>query len=71
MDLESLGFDFYPVETRFDEEDRHLRTLGVLDDREEREQALDEMKVISRITQTKLYTDLVTNAEKHKDRLFA
>lgn len=55
----------------FDVEGRRLRTLGVLDDREEREKALTEMKVISRITQTMLYTDLVANAEKHKDRLFA
>lgn len=55
----------------FEVEGRRLRTLGVLDDREEREKALNEMKVVSRITRTMLYTDLVANAEKHKDRLFS
>ena len=50
-----------------DEEGKRLRTLGVLDDREEREKALNEMIVISRITQTMLYTDFVVNAEKCKD----
>lgn len=50
----------------FDVEGRCLKTLGVLDDREEREKALNEMKVISRITRAMLYTDLVANAEKHK-----
>lgn len=55
----------------FDVGGRRLSTLGVLDDREEREKALNEMKVISRITRTMLYTDLVANAEKHKDRLFS
>ena len=50
-----------------DEEGKRLRTLGVLDDREEREKALNEMIVISRTTQTMLYTDFVVNAEKCKD----
>lgn len=55
----------------FDVEGKRLRTLGVLDDRGERDQALNETRVISRITKTMLYTDLVANAEKHKERLFS
>lgn len=54
----------------FDVEGKRLRTLGVLDDREERDKAMNETKVISRITRTILYTDLAANAEKYKDQLF-
>lgn len=54
----------------FDVEGKKLRTLGVLDDREERDKAMNETKVISRITRTILYTDLAANAEKYKDQLF-
>lgn len=54
----------------FDVEGKRLKTLGVLDDRDERDKAVNETKVISRITRTILYTDLAANAEKYKDRLF-
>lgn len=54
----------------FDVKGKRLKTLGVLDDRDERDKAVNETKVISRITRTILYTDLAANAEKYKDRLF-
>ena len=54
----------------FDVEGKRLKTLGVLDDRDERDKAVNETKVISLITRTILYTDLAANAEKYKDRLF-
>lgn len=62
----SAGFIRKSVECS-DDEGKRLRTFGALDDRKEREKALNEMKVISRITQTMLYTDFVVNAEKCED----